>query len=57
MGGVSLTHVTWHSGKTTMDGPEQVILESEPYRKLSYAWHDFTPEFAAEAGEPLPTRA
>lgn len=44
------SHVTWHFGKATMAGPDQVVLESEPFRRLSYAWHDFTPEFAAEAG-------
>jgi uncharacterized protein YndB with AHSA1/START domain/DNA-binding transcriptional ArsR family regulator len=43
------SHVTWHFRDATMDGPEQVVLESEPYRKLSYTWHDFTPEFAAAA--------
>jgi uncharacterized protein YndB with AHSA1/START domain len=30
--------------------PAQVILESDPYRRLSYAWHSFTPEWAAEVG-------
>jgi uncharacterized protein YndB with AHSA1/START domain len=30
--------------------PEQVILESDPGRRLSYAWHSFTPEWAAEVG-------
>ena len=30
--------------------PEQVILESDPYRRLSYTWHSFTPEWAAEVG-------
>jgi DNA-binding transcriptional ArsR family regulator/uncharacterized protein YndB with AHSA1/START domain len=44
------SHVTWHFGDATMAGPDQVVLESEPYRKLSYAWHDFTPEFAAQIG-------
>lgn len=29
---------------------EQVILESDPYRRLSYTWHSFTPEWAAEVG-------
>ncbi len=24
--------------------PDQVVLESEPYRRLSYTWHTFTPE-------------
>jgi uncharacterized protein YndB with AHSA1/START domain len=30
--------------------PEQVILKSDPYRKLAYTWHTFTPEWAAEVG-------
>jgi uncharacterized protein YndB with AHSA1/START domain len=30
--------------------PEQVILESDPYRRLSYTWHTITPEWAAEVG-------
>lgn len=28
----------------------QVILESDPYRRLGYTWHTFTPEWAAEVG-------
>jgi DNA-binding transcriptional ArsR family regulator/uncharacterized protein YndB with AHSA1/START domain len=36
--------MTWdHFGITVAD-PEQVVLESEPYRRLSYSWHSFTPE-------------
>jgi DNA-binding transcriptional ArsR family regulator/uncharacterized protein YndB with AHSA1/START domain len=30
--------------------PEQVILESDPYRRLAYTWHTFTPEWAAKHG-------
>jgi DNA-binding transcriptional ArsR family regulator/uncharacterized protein YndB with AHSA1/START domain len=30
--------------------PAQVVLESEPYRRLSYTWHSFTPEWAAAYG-------
>ncbi len=30
--------------------PEQVILESDPYARLAYTWHTFTPEWAAEVG-------
>ncbi len=30
--------------------PEQVILESDPYRRLAYTWHTITPEWAAEVG-------
>ena len=28
----------------------QVVLESDPYRRLSYTWHSFTPEWAAAYG-------
>ena len=30
--------------------PEQVILESDPCRRLAYTWHTFTPEWAAGVG-------
>lgn len=30
--------------------PAQVVLESEPYRRLSYTWHTFTPEWAQAHG-------
>jgi len=30
--------------------PGQVILESDPYRRLAYTWHTFTPEWAAKHG-------
>ena len=29
---------------------EQVVLEAEPYRRLSYTWHTITPEWAAALG-------
>jgi uncharacterized protein YndB with AHSA1/START domain/DNA-binding transcriptional ArsR family regulator len=32
-------------GVRTAD-PAQRVLESDPYRRLSYAWHTFTPEWA-----------
>ena len=31
----------------TIADPAQVVLESEPYRRLAYTWHTFTPEWAA----------
>jgi uncharacterized protein YndB with AHSA1/START domain len=47
----------WQAGSTVAlelerDGvkiadPAQVVLESGPYRRLSYTWHSFTPEWAA----------
>jgi hypothetical protein len=30
--------------------PEQVILESDAYRRLAYTWHTITPEWAVEVG-------
>jgi DNA-binding transcriptional ArsR family regulator/uncharacterized protein YndB with AHSA1/START domain len=39
--------MTWHQRGVTIADPEQVVLESEPYRRLSYTWHTFTPELAA----------
>jgi DNA-binding transcriptional ArsR family regulator/uncharacterized protein YndB with AHSA1/START domain len=39
--------MTWHQRGVAIADPEQVVLESEPHRRLSYAWHTFTPELAA----------
>jgi uncharacterized protein YndB with AHSA1/START domain/DNA-binding transcriptional ArsR family regulator len=36
--------MTWDMGGVTVADPEQVVLESEPYRRLSFTWHTFTPE-------------
>jgi uncharacterized protein YndB with AHSA1/START domain len=30
--------------------PAQVILESDPYSRLAYTWHTFTPEWAEAVG-------
>jgi uncharacterized protein YndB with AHSA1/START domain/DNA-binding transcriptional ArsR family regulator len=38
--------MTWHTRGLTIADPEQVVLESEPYRRLAYTWHTFTPEWA-----------
>jgi uncharacterized protein YndB with AHSA1/START domain len=50
----------WQKGSTyelahedvglVVSDPEQVILESEPYCRLSYSWHSFTPDWAREVG-------
>jgi uncharacterized protein YndB with AHSA1/START domain/DNA-binding transcriptional ArsR family regulator len=37
-------------GKLTVEDPEQIILVSDPYRRLSYTWHTFTPQWAAHYG-------
>lgn len=38
--------MTWHTNGVTIADPEQVVLESDPFRRLSYTWHTFTPELA-----------
>lgn len=50
----------WQKGSTydmvhpevglTVSDPEQVIVESDPYRRLAYRWHTFTPDWAARVG-------
>ena len=34
----------------SVSGPEQVVLEADPPRRLSYTWHTFTPEWAQAQG-------
>ena len=40
-----------------VSGPEQVILESDPPRRLVCTWHTITPEWAAAAGMDEATAA
>ncbi|MET8799623.1 metalloregulator ArsR/SmtB family transcription factor [Nocardia sp. NPDC004568] len=42
--------MVWHEQGWTSSDPEQVVLESEPYTRLSYAWHTFDPAFADAFG-------
>jgi uncharacterized protein YndB with AHSA1/START domain/DNA-binding transcriptional ArsR family regulator len=42
--------MTWNQFDVTIADHEQVVLESEPYRRLSYSWHTFTPELADSIG-------
>ncbi|MEU6718808.1 metalloregulator ArsR/SmtB family transcription factor [Nonomuraea sp. NPDC046802] len=42
--------VTWKQFGVTIADPEQVVLESEPHRRLAYTWHTFTPEFGRSVG-------
>jgi uncharacterized protein YndB with AHSA1/START domain len=42
--------VTWEQSGVTIADPAQVILESDPYRRLAYTWHNFTPELAEAFG-------
>ncbi|WP_432863429.1 ArsR/SmtB family transcription factor [Microbispora rosea] len=42
--------MTWHQGAVAIADPEQVVVESESGRRLSYTWHSFTPEWAEAVG-------
>jgi DNA-binding transcriptional ArsR family regulator/uncharacterized protein YndB with AHSA1/START domain len=36
----------WELFGVTIADPEQVVLESDPHRRLAYTWHTITPELA-----------
>jgi DNA-binding transcriptional ArsR family regulator/uncharacterized protein YndB with AHSA1/START domain len=38
--------MAWQLFSVTIADPGQVVLESDPYRRLAYSWHSFTPELA-----------
>ncbi len=42
--------MTWEQDGVTIADPAQVVVEFEPYRRLAYRWHTFTPEFAKAVG-------
>ena len=57
------SEMVWNLFGVRVENPEQVVLEADPPRRLSYTWHTFTPElaraaevsegtFAAAANEP-----
>jgi DNA-binding transcriptional ArsR family regulator len=38
--------ITWNMQNVTVADPAQVVLEADPFRRLAYTWHSFTPEWA-----------
>jgi DNA-binding transcriptional ArsR family regulator/uncharacterized protein YndB with AHSA1/START domain len=42
--------VTWNNHGVLISDPESVVLEADPYRRLSYSWHGMTPELADKFG-------
>jgi DNA-binding transcriptional ArsR family regulator/uncharacterized protein YndB with AHSA1/START domain len=42
--------MSWHQRGLKITDPEQVVLESEPYRRLSYTWHTFSAEWIESFG-------
>ncbi|RMI40377.1 ArsR family transcriptional regulator [Actinomadura harenae] len=49
--------MTWNGEGPANAHPDQVVLESEPGRRLAYTWHTFTPGWAEAVGVDEPTRA
>ena len=42
--------ITWNNHGVMITDPESVVLESDPYHRLSYTWHTMTPELAEKFG-------
>ena len=42
--------MTWNNHGVVLTDPEQVVVESDPFRRLAYTWHSFTPELAERFG-------
>ncbi len=42
--------MAWRIAGATVVDPDQVVIESDPYRRLTYSWHSYTPEWAAASG-------
>ncbi len=40
------SRMIWRHHGVVIDDPEQVVLVSDPYSRLSYTWHTFTDELA-----------
>jgi DNA-binding transcriptional ArsR family regulator/uncharacterized protein YndB with AHSA1/START domain len=40
----------WDNHGIVIADPEQIVLVSDPYRRLSYTWHTFTPQFEDRIG-------
>jgi uncharacterized protein YndB with AHSA1/START domain/DNA-binding MarR family transcriptional regulator len=40
----------WELFGVTIDDPEQVVVEADPPRRLSYRWHTLTPELSEKLG-------
>jgi len=43
----------WDNYGIIIADPEQVVLESDPYRRLAYTWHTFTPDLKDRLGEEV----
>jgi DNA-binding transcriptional ArsR family regulator/uncharacterized protein YndB with AHSA1/START domain len=41
----------WDNNGIVIADPQQIVLESDPYRRLAYTWHTFTPELKGRLGD------
>ena len=44
------SRMTWTESGYRIEDAEQVVLESDPYTRLAYTWHTYTPEWAETVG-------
>jgi uncharacterized protein YndB with AHSA1/START domain len=44
------SQIIWNNNGVIIADPEQVVLESDPYRRLAYNWHTFVPEMQERMG-------
>jgi DNA-binding transcriptional ArsR family regulator len=49
--------IVWEHHGVTIADPEQRVLEADPFRRLAYTWHSFTPELAKVVGMDEQRRA
>jgi DNA-binding transcriptional ArsR family regulator/uncharacterized protein YndB with AHSA1/START domain len=45
--------MVWDNRGIIIADPEQIVLESDPYRRLAYRWHTFTPELKDRLGDEV----
>ena len=43
----------WDNHGIIISDPAQIVLESDPFRRLAYTWHTFTPELRERIGEEV----
>jgi DNA-binding transcriptional ArsR family regulator/uncharacterized protein YndB with AHSA1/START domain len=43
----------WDNNGVIIAEPEQIVLESDPFRKLAYTWHTFTPALKERLGDEV----
>jgi DNA-binding transcriptional ArsR family regulator/uncharacterized protein YndB with AHSA1/START domain len=49
--------MVWHHHGATIDDPDQVVVTADPFHRLSYTWHSFTPDLAERFGIDAETLA